>query len=105
MSTPFNLVVFPEPVKPKQINRFERLKPSDLSTEEADAVVALALAVMKKRHRRGGLITSPQSAVEHLRLRLGELDHERFEVIYLDTRNRIIAIESLFRGTIDGANV
>ena len=33
------------------------------------------------------------------------LDHERFGIIYLDKRHRVIKIEILFRGTIDGASV
>lgn len=89
----------------KPVNRFARLKPSDLDAEESASVVALALAVMERKHRRGKSITSPADALAHFRLRLGELDFEVFEIVFLDNRNRIIAIETLFRGSIDGASV
>lgn len=36
---------------------------------------------------------------------MGALDYEVFGCLYLDNRNRLIAIEDLFRGTIDGASV
>lgn len=33
------------------------------------------------------------------------LEHEVFSVMLLDNRNRLIAYETMFRGTIDGASV
>jgi DNA repair protein RadC len=38
-------------------------------------------------------------------MRLRDLPHEVFAAVYLDNRNRVIAFEELFRGTIDGASV
>ena len=38
-------------------------------------------------------------------MRLRDLQHEVFCCVYLDNRNRVIAFEELFRGTIDGASV
>jgi DNA repair protein RadC len=89
----------------KPVNRFAHLKPSDLDADESESVVALALAVMERKHRRGKSFTSPTDTIAHFRLRLAELDFEVFEIAFLDNRNRIIAIETLFRGTIDGASV
>jgi DNA repair protein RadC len=40
-----------------------------------------------------------------LRARLRDLPHEVFCCLHLDNRNRVIAFEELFRGTIDGASV
>jgi DNA repair protein RadC len=37
--------------------------------------------------------------------RLRDLDHEVFACLYLDTRNRVLKYEELFRGTLDGASV
>jgi DNA repair protein RadC len=38
-------------------------------------------------------------------MRFAGLEHEVFCCLYLDNRNRVIACEELFRGTIDGASV
>lgn len=50
-------------------------------------------------------MTSPSYAIDYLRVRLGPQPQERFTVLFLDTRHRVIAIEELFRGTIDGTAV
>ena len=38
-------------------------------------------------------------------MKLANYEHEVFVVLYLDNRHRFIALEELFRGTIDGASV
>lgn len=38
-------------------------------------------------------------------LHLGALDHEVFGCLYLDNCHRLIVVENLFRGTVDGASV
>lgn len=50
-------------------------------------------------------LTSPSETKDFLALHLGDLEHETFTVIFLDNRHRIIAIDQMFRGTIDGASV
>lgn len=40
-----------------------------------------------------------------MHLQLGALAYEVFGCLFLDNRNRLICIEYLFRGTIDGASV
>jgi DNA repair protein RadC len=47
----------------------------------------------------------PADAARCLRARLGDLGHEMFCCLFLDTRHRMIRREFLFRGTIDGAAV
>lgn len=47
----------------------------------------------------------PKDATELLITRLGALEHEVFTVLFLDTKHRLIAVEDLFRGTVDGAAV
>lgn len=73
--------------------------------ESEAQVLAAAEAILFKRMERIGKIADPNDAADFLRLRLGGLEHEEFHVVFLDTRHRIIAIEGLFRGTIDGAEV
>lgn len=50
-------------------------------------------------------ITSEKVATELFMGRIGLAEREHFEVAFLDTRHRLIAVERLFSGTIDGAEV
>ena len=72
----------------------------------AGDVIASAQGLIARRYRSGSpALTSPQRTREYLNLHLGALDYEVFGCLYLDNRSRLIAIEDLFRGTIDGASV
>jgi DNA repair protein RadC len=53
----------------------------------------------------GSALANPRATREFLRMRLRDLPHEVFAVVYLDNRHRVIGFEELFRGTIDGASV
>jgi len=64
-----------------------------------------ALAILSQRHKKGELLTSPESTKRFLQLKLAEERNEVFGCIFLDNRHRIIEVEDLFFGTIDGASV
>ena len=68
-----------------------------------DIVIGTALKILAQRVARGSLLSSPNAVKNYLRLRFADLQHEVFCLLYLDKRNRLIVIEDLFRGTIDGA--
>lgn len=53
----------------------------------------------------GSTLSSPTESSNYLRARLRPLQYEVFAVLFLDNRHRIIAMEEMFRGTIDGASV
>jgi len=53
----------------------------------------------------GPVLANPQATRDFLYMRLRDLPHEVFCVLFLDNRHRVIAFEELFRGTIDGATV
>ena len=86
-------------------DRFGSLTPASLSPGEKSAVVALALDVLSQRCRRGRAFGRPADFEEFLRLKLAGRRNEVFGVVYLDTRNRLIEMEELFQGTVDGATV
>ncbi len=86
-------------------NRFSAIVLSELSEVEQASLVSIALQIMQSKHQRGACITSPVDTRKYLQLYLGERRNEAFGCIYLDNRNRVIAIEELFQGTIDGASV
>lgn len=48
---------------------------------------------------------TPQVTKDFLKLKLAELEHEVFAVLFLDNRHRLLHYEEMFRGTIDGASV
>jgi DNA repair protein RadC len=91
--------------KPSVENRFDALKLAALNKAEKDAVIKLALSVLKDRHRAGRALGSPGDTRAYLRLKLAERKNEVFGSLFLDTRNRIIEDVELFHGTIDGASV
>ena len=86
-------------------NRFESLSPASLSRTEKSSVVKLALAVLSSRYRPGRAFTAPEDIEGFLRLKLTGRRNEVFGIIYLDTRHRLIKLEELFNGTVDGAAV
>lgn len=72
---------------------------------QLQAVIEMARRHLQETLERGDALTSPAATRQYLAARLRDLDHEVFACLFLDTRNRIVAYEELFRGTIDGASV
>lgn len=69
-------------------------------------ILAKALVIAERRFtREAGPLTDPKVARDFLRLRIGQLEHEVFGCIFLDTRHQVIAFDELFRGTLDGTSV
>ena len=71
----------------------------------ADEVLDAALDQINQRFARGQALTSPEETKRFLQLKLSNLEHEVFAVLWLDNRHRVLAFQELFRGTIDGAAV
>lgn len=57
------------------------------------------------RDLTGDTIRDPNQAALHCVDLVGRFDSERFAALFLDNRHRIIAAETLFKGTIDGTSV
>lgn len=75
---------------------------SPMSEED---LLAAAAEILQRRLLNGTKITDPQDAGKLFQMRLGCLDHERFEVAYLSTRHQVIAIETHSIGSLDGAEI
>jgi DNA repair protein RadC len=72
----------------------------------AKEVLDRAAALMAQRFRAGApVLASPDRTRQYLRHQIGTLPYEVFGVLLLDTRQRLIRAEILFRGTIAGASV
>jgi len=69
------------------------------------AAVELGRRYLTEPIRKGAKLSAPGEAARVLRAELADLPHEVFACLYLDTRHRLICLETLFRGTIDGAAV
>ena len=86
-------------------NRLARFKSLALTAAEQATLTELALSALHDRHKPGAVFRSPGDAEAYLRLRLADHKHEVFGAVFLDNRHRILAVEELFRGTIDGTSV
>jgi DNA repair protein RadC len=81
------------------------MKPEDLSHEEQDNVIKLALEILSERYQTGTRLTSPHAVRTYLQLQLAERTREVFGAVFLDNKHRVLAFEELFYGTIDGTQV
>ena len=93
-----------ETLAPDGDNRFGGLAPTDLSDDEKDSLIQLALRVLEPGERYD-VFTDVESTKRYLQLRFAREPHELFACAYLDTRHRLIELAELFRGTIDGCSV
>jgi DNA repair protein RadC len=81
------------------------IKPAQLSPQEQESLIALALVLLQDRHRPGDLLESPAQTRSFLRLRLANHTAEAFGCVFLDSAHRVLEVKELFHGTIDGAAV
>lgn len=82
--------------------------PIDRARADEDVLIRQAMTILERRMRRvqdPQALTSPDLTRRYLQLRLGMLEHEVFGILWLDNKHRMLAIEELFRGTIDGASI
>lgn len=66
-----------------------------------DALNILACRIKEPDH----FVTDPDDAQSFLKLKLSELEHEVFAVMFLDSSHGVIKYEEMFRGTINVASV
>ncbi len=72
---------------------------------EIAAVVELAKRALAEEAGERDALTSPQAVRDYLRLLLAARPHEVFVGLYLDSQNRLLAAEELFRGTLAQTSV
>jgi DNA repair protein RadC len=69
------------------------------------AALELSRRYLHTRLAEASVLSSPEATRDYLKLRLYSLPYESFVCLFLDNRHRVIRIDELFRGTIDGASV
>ena len=84
------------------------LEARDCDTQTAeDRVIEQARDILMRRMAKTKYesLSSPLAVRGYLQLTIGTLEHEEFWCIFLDTRHRVIAAESLFTGTLSQTSV
>lgn len=71
-----------------------------------DDIVSNAIEIVRSRiFKSNDIISDPAALKSYLVLRFAELGYEIFGGVFLDSRNRVIAMETLFRGTLNHTSV
>ncbi len=70
------------------------------SKSEENAIIAEAMAILLRRAFRSVALSSPDACRDYWRVALSDKEYEVFCAAYLDSQNRLIAQEELFRGTL-----
>lgn len=79
--------------------------PSGAIDDGSYAVLQAALELARRHYQelmqRGSTLSDATATRQYLHMRLRDLSHEVFGVLYLDSRHRVLRFGELFRGTID----
>jgi len=77
----------------------------DAKYTQLQAVLEMARRHFKEVLQRGNALTSPEITRAYLSAQLRGYSYEVFACLFLDNQHRVIQLDELFRGTIDGASV
>jgi DNA repair protein RadC len=69
------------------------------------AVFELARRALSQRLKEREAFQTPGAVKQYLQLQLAHKNHEVFAVLFLDSQNRMLAMEELFRGTLSQTSV
>ena len=72
---------------------------------QLQAVLEMGRRHLAERLRRDSALESPQAVRDYLKSLLRHEPHEVFGCLFMDSKNRMLAFEVLFRGSIDSASV
>jgi DNA repair protein RadC len=89
--------------QPTQLAGIKGLGPAKRS--ELMAVMELARRALSRELSAQPVFTSPQMVKDYLSMKLGALPHEVFAVMFLDSQQRLISCEEMFRGTLSQTSV
>jgi DNA repair protein RadC len=82
----------------KSGSRYRKARPAEIA--EANSAY-----VLESMNRVQPTLEQPAEAARFLVNLLSGRDHEVFVVVFIDNRRKVICVEEMFRGTIDGASV
>jgi DNA repair protein RadC len=87
----------------EDLQRIKGLGPAKRA--ELVAVLELARRALAEQLREREVFGSPDAVKHYLQLHLASKPHEVFAVLFLDSQNRLIVMEELFRGTLTQTSV
>lgn len=87
----------------QDLQRIKGLGPAKRA--ELMAVLELARRALAQQLREREVFDSPQAVQHYLQLHLAARTHEVFAALFLDSGNRLIAMDELFRGTLTQTSV
>lgn len=80
--------------------------PTYVVAPNEDAIIEQALTILSRRMGRPDIYCiDPGTVRDYLRLKIGCLEHESFQVVFLDSQNGVIVVEEVSRGTLNQAAV
>jgi DNA repair protein RadC len=88
---------------PDDLKKVKGLGPAKRA--EIMAVLELARRAVTQRLQERSVLADPAAIKQHLQMRLSQLRHEVFAVCFLDTQNKLLQTEELFRGTLSQTSV
>ena len=68
-------------------------------------IIEQALSILVCEAREANALASPDAVRDYVRLQLADRPHEVFGCLFLDTQNRLIEFQELFRGTLTQTSV
>ena len=89
--------------KLSEFTRINGLGPAKYA--QLQAVLELARRALAEELQEGTTLNSPLTVKHYLQLQFHGKAYEAFIVLFLDVKNRLIACEELFRGTLTHASV
>jgi DNA repair protein RadC len=88
---------------PDDLKRVKGLGPAKRA--EIVAVLELARRAMSEQLKERTVFADPNTIKHYLKLHLAARSYEVFAVIFLDSQNRLLAMEEMFRGTLTQTSV
>jgi len=86
------------------LNKIKSEEPPTYLVKHGDDIINQAIDILYSRMTVPDFFaTSPSDTRKYVMLKLAELEHEVFGVLFLSNRHGLIKYEEMFRGTIDSA--
>ena len=92
-------------VKRPRAGRLSRQMRAAIESQDAEQLIAGALAILEQRARSGSALASPSAVRDYLKLTLAGRERESFICVLLDSQHRVIEFAELFAGTLTQASV
>jgi DNA repair protein RadC len=74
--------------------------------QEEDGIIRQAIEILERRlFHAGPILSQPDAVADYLRLQLAAEPDEVFAVLFVDSQNRALTFERLFKGSVNQVSV